>query len=36
MDIMIELGKTNDIDELEQLYNDLNDHLARNLTILDG
>lgn len=28
MDIMIELGKTTDIDELEKLYNDLNDHLT--------
>lgn len=31
MDIIIELGKTNDIDELEQLYNDLNDHLANEV-----
>jgi ribosomal protein S18 acetylase RimI-like enzyme len=31
MDIIIELGKTNDIDELEQLYNDLNDHLAKGV-----
>lgn len=28
MDISFELGKVNDIDEIEQLYNDLNDHLA--------
>ena len=28
MNIIIELGKINDIDELEQLYNDLNDYLA--------
>ena len=31
MDIIIELGKTNDIDELEQLYNDLNDHLEKDV-----
>lgn len=29
MDIVFELGKANDIDELEQLYNDLNDHLEK-------
>jgi Acetyltransferases len=28
MKLIIELGTSNDIDELEQLYNDLNDHLA--------
>jgi ribosomal protein S18 acetylase RimI-like enzyme len=28
MNIIIELGKENDIDELENLYNDLNDYLA--------
>lgn len=28
MDIIVQLGKEADIDELEQLYNDLNDHLA--------
>lgn len=28
MDISIELGQTNHIDELEKLYNDLNDYLA--------
>ena len=28
MSIIIELGKENDIDELENLYNDLNDYLA--------
>ncbi|TGA98966.1 GNAT family N-acetyltransferase [Sporolactobacillus shoreae] len=31
MDIVIESGKANDSDELEQLYNDLNDHLARSV-----
>ncbi|MBU5484341.1 GNAT family N-acetyltransferase [Clostridium sp. MSJ-11] len=31
MDIIIDLGKENDIDELEQLYNDLNDHLAQEV-----
>ena len=31
MDIIIELGKVNDINELEQLYNDLNDHLAKGV-----
>ena len=31
MDIIIELGKVNDIDELEQLYNDLNDYLAKGV-----
>lgn len=31
MDISFELGKMNDIDELEQLYNDLNDHLAKGI-----
>ena len=28
MEIIFELGKPNDIDEIEQLYNDLNDYLA--------
>lgn len=28
MNIIIELGKENDIDELENLYNDLNDFFA--------
>lgn len=31
MDIIFELGKANDIDELEQLYNNLNDHLAKGV-----
>lgn len=31
MNITIELGKTTDIDELEQLYNDLNDYLAEGV-----
>jgi ribosomal protein S18 acetylase RimI-like enzyme len=31
MDIIFDLGKTSDIDELEQLYNDLNDHLAKEI-----
>lgn len=31
MDIIFDLGKVNDIDELEQLYNDLNDHLANGV-----
>lgn len=31
MNITIELGKTSDIDELEQLYNDLNDYLAEGI-----
>lgn len=31
MDIIFELGKANDIDELEQLYNDLNDYLAKGV-----
>ncbi len=31
MDIIFDLGKANDIDELEQLYNDLNDHLAKGV-----
>lgn len=31
MEIIIELGKPNDIDELEQLYNDLNDYLAKGI-----
>jgi len=31
MEINIQLGMTNDIDELEQLYNDLNVHLAENI-----
>lgn len=29
MDIRIDLGTENDIDELERLYNDLNDHFAK-------
>ena len=31
MDIIIELGKENDIDKLEQLYNDLNDYLEKRV-----
>lgn len=31
MDILIELGKVSDIDELEQLYNDLNDYLEKGV-----
>ncbi|NMM62548.1 GNAT family N-acetyltransferase [Clostridium sp. P21] len=31
MNITFDLGKTNDIDELEQLYNDLNDYLAKGV-----
>ncbi|AOT68923.1 GNAT family N-acetyltransferase [Geosporobacter ferrireducens] len=31
MNIIFELGKVSDIDELEQLYNDLNDHLAKGI-----
>lgn len=31
MDINIELGTVNDIDELEQLYNDLNDYLEKGI-----
>ncbi|MBU3202492.1 GNAT family N-acetyltransferase [Clostridium estertheticum] len=31
MDIIFDLGKENDIDELEQLYNGLNDHLAKGV-----
>lgn len=31
MDITIELGQAYDIDELEQLYNDLNDYLAKGI-----
>ena len=31
MDIIFDLGKANDIDELEQLYNDLNDHLEKGV-----
>lgn len=31
MSIFIELGKSKDIDELEQLYNDLNDYLANGV-----
>jgi len=31
MDINFELGKEKDIDELEQLYNDLNDHLSEGV-----
>lgn len=31
MNLTFELGKVNDIDELEQLYNDLNDHLEREI-----
>ncbi len=31
MNIIFELGRSDDIDELEQLYNDLNDHLAKGI-----
>jgi ribosomal protein S18 acetylase RimI-like enzyme len=31
MEINVELGQTKDIDELEQLYNDLNDYLAEGI-----
>ena len=31
MDIIFDLGKTKDIDELEQLYNDLNDYLEKTV-----
>ncbi len=31
MDITFELGKPNDVDELERLYNDLNDYLAKEV-----
>jgi len=31
MDIVFELGQADDFDELEQLYNDLNDHLAEGV-----
>ncbi len=31
MDITFELGQIKDIDELELLYNDLNDHLAKGI-----
>lgn len=31
MDIIFELGKVSDIDEIEQLYNDLNDHLSKGV-----
>lgn len=31
MDIVVELGKATDIDELEELYNDINDYLERNI-----
>ncbi|WP_102401851.1 GNAT family N-acetyltransferase [Haloimpatiens massiliensis] len=31
MDIIFDLGKADDIDELEQLYNDLNDYLAKEI-----
>lgn len=31
MDITFELGKPNDVDELEQLYNDLNDYLEKGV-----
>ena len=31
MNFIIELGNTNDIDELEKLYNDLNDHLEKEV-----
>lgn len=31
MDINFDLGKEKDIDELEQLYNDLNDHLSEGV-----
>jgi|GEM_PF-4743658 len=33
MNIIFELGKINDIDELEQLYNDLNDYLAKGVNL---
>ena len=31
MDIIFDLGKESDIDELEQLYNDLNDYLEQGI-----
>ncbi|SMC22302.1 Acetyltransferase (GNAT) family protein [Clostridium acidisoli DSM 12555] len=31
MDIVVRLGEENDIDELEKLYNDLNDYLAKGV-----
>ena len=31
MNIIFDLGKINDIDELKQLYNDLNNHLAKEI-----
>lgn len=31
MDLIVEVGTVNDIDELEQLYNDLNDYLAEGI-----
>lgn len=31
MDIIIDIGKSKDIDELEQLYNDLNDYLTNGV-----
>lgn len=31
MNIIIDLGRAKDIDESEQLYNDLNDYLAKNV-----
>jgi len=31
MDIIFELGKISDIDEVEQIYNDLNDHLEKEI-----
>ena len=31
MEMIFDLGKANDIDELEQMYNDLNDHLAKGI-----
>jgi len=31
MDIRIEVGELDDVDELEQLYNELNDYLARGV-----
>lgn len=31
MDLVFDLGKATDIDELEELYNDLNDYLERNI-----
>lgn len=33
MNITIQLATINDVDELEQLYNDLNDYLEKGITI---